>query len=485
VKRTTVLLCCALCLSASTALAGEASPAKQAAVASIDRLQPDLTKMSDQIWAFAETALRETQSAALLADYAEAQGFEVEHGVAEMPTAFIATYGSGSPVIGIMGEYDALPGISQKAQPTQEALEEGAGGHGCGHNLFGTASLAAAVAIKDLIASGELDGTIRFYGTPAEEAIGGKLYMIRAGLFDDVDVALAWHPGDEISADTDSSQALADFVVEFRGKTAHAAADPWNGRSALDGVEIFTHGINLMREHVRPTARMHYVVVEGGNVPNVVPDYAKVWCWVRDTEHNGVDDLLERARAIAEGAALATGTESTFTVQSGDYEMLPNFEGAKLVHDNFTWLGPLEFTEAEQAFAIEIQRATGVEPLGLKGEIKPLDLNPGPPDGGSTDVADVSWNVPTIHLSVTTAAFEAPWHAWPVVAAGGTSIGHKGMNYAAKALASTMVDLYENPEARAAMKKEFEEKTKDFVYKPYIPEGPPPVPKEILEGQAD
>lgn len=484
-KNALTILILPLLLLAAPALTDAASKAKEEAVASIDAQQPDLTKMSDQIWAFAETALRETQSAALLADYAEAQGFEVERGVAEMPTAFIATYGSGSPVIGIMGEYDALPGISQKAQPTQEARVEGGGGHGCGHNLFGTASLAAGVAIKDLIASGDLEGTIRFYGTPAEEAIGGKLYMIRAGLFEDVDVALAWHPGDEISADTDSSQALADFVVEFRGKTAHAAADPWNGRSALDGVEIFTHGINLMREHVRPTARMHYVVVEGGNVPNVVPDYAKVWCWVRDTKHPGVDDLLERARAIAEGAALATGTESTFTVQSGDYEMLPNFEGAKLVHDNFTWLGPLEFTEAEQAFAKEIQRETGVEPLGLKGEIKPLDLNPGPPDGGSTDVADVSWNVPTIHLSVTTAAFEAPWHAWPVVAAGGTSIGHKGMNYAAKALASTMVDLYENPEARAAMKKEFEEKTKDFVYNPYIPEGPPPVPKEILEGQAD
>ena len=477
-KRITALLCCSFCLSASMALAGEASPAKQAAVASIDRQQSDLTQMSDQIWAFAETALREAQSAALLADYAEAQGFEVERGVAEMPTAFTATYGSGSPVIGIMGEYDALPGISQKAQPTQEAFEEGAGGHGCGHNLFGTASLAAAVAIKDLIAAGELEGTIRFYGTPAEEAIGGKLYMIRAGLFDDVDVALAWHPSDEIGADTDSSQALADFIVEFRGKTAHAAADPWNGRSALDGIEVFTHAINLMREHVRPTARIHYVIADGGNVPNVVPDYAKLWCWVRDTKHAGVDDLLERARAIAEGAALATGTESTFTVQSGDYEMLPNFAGAKLVHDNFTWLGPLEFTEKEQAFAKEIQRETGVEPVGLKGEIKPLDLEPGPPSGGSTDVADVSWNVPTIHLSVTTAAFEAPWHAWPVVAAGGTSIGHKGMNYAAKALASTMVDLYENPEARAAMKKEFEEKTKDFVYKPYIPEGPPPVPAD-------
>ncbi len=477
-KRTVGILCTFLCLASAMALAGEVTPVKQAAVASIDRQQPELVKMADQIWAFAETALRETQSAAVLADYAEAQGFDVERGVAEMPTAFIATYGKGKPVIGIMGEYDALPGISQKPQTTQEAFEEGAPGHGCGHNLFGTASLAAAVAIKDLIAAGDLDGTIRFYGTPAEEAIGGKLYMIRAGLFDDVDVALAWHPGDEISADTDSSQALVDFVVEFRGKTAHAAADPWNGRSALDGVEIFTHAINLMREHVRPTVRLHYVVTDGGNVPNVVPDYAKVWCWARDTEHTGVDDLLERARAIAEGAALATGTESTFRVQSGDYEMLPNLAGAKVIHDNLTWLGPLEFTESEQEFAREIQRVTGVEPEGLKGEIKPLDLNPGPPKGGSTDVADVSWNVPTLHLSVTTAAFEAPWHAWPVVAAGGMSIGHKGMNYAAKALAATMVDLYENPEARAAIQKEFEESTEGFDYKPYIPEGPPPVPTD-------
>jgi aminobenzoyl-glutamate utilization protein B len=230
---------------------------------------------------------------------------------------------------------------------------------------------------------------------------------------------------------------------------------------------------------------LHYVVTDGGNVPNVVPDYAKVWCWARDTEHTGVDDLLERARAIAEGAALATGTESTFRVQSGDYEMLPNLAGAQVIHDNLTWLGPLEFTEREQEFAKEIQRVTGVEPEGLKGEIKPLDLNPGPPEGGSTDVADVSWNVPTLHLSVTTAAFEAPWHAWPVVAAGGMSIGHKGMNYAAKALAATMVDLYENPEDRAAIQKEFEESTEGFDYKPYIPEGPPPVPKEVLEAQAE
>ena len=458
--------------------ANDASAAKQTAVASIDLQSAEMTRLSDQIWAFAEVALRETRSAALLADYAEAQGFEVERGVAEMPTAFVASYGKGRPIIGIMGEYDALPGISQKAQTTQESLEAGAAGHGCGHNLFGPASLAAAIAIKELIAAGDLKGTIRFYGTPAEEDIGGKIYMIRAGLFDDVDIALAWHPDYEVSADTSGSQALAGFSVEFRGKTAHAAYDPWNARSALDGVELFTHAINLMREHVRPTVRMHYVIADGGDVPNVVPDYAKVWCWVRDSEHTGVDELVKRARAAAEGAALATETESTFTIQSGSYGMLVNLEGAKLIHENMTWLGPVEFTEREQEFAREIQRETGVEPVGLKTDPEPLDLTRRDPDGGSTDVADVSWLVPTLHLSVTTAAHDAPWHAWPVVATGGMSIGHKGMVYAARALAATMVDLYENPEQRAAIIKEFEEQTDGFEFKYYIPEGPPPVPTD-------
>ena len=483
-KALTILILPLLLMAVSAPVEG-ASNAKEQAVASIDHQQSEMIEMADQIWAYAETALREVQSAALLADYAEVQGFEVERGVAEMPTAFTATYGKGKPVIGVMGEYDALPGISQKAQPTQEPFEEGAGGHGCGHNLFGTASLAAAVAIKDLIAAGELEGTVRFYGTPAEESVGGKVYMVRAGLFDDVDVALAWHPADEISADTDSSKALADFIVEFKGKTAHASADPWNGRSSLDAIELFTHGINLMREHIKPTARIHYVIQDGGNVPNVVPDYAKIWCWVRDTDHVGVNDLLERAQAVAEGAALASGTQSIFTLQAGDWEMVPSFAGSKIVHDNFTWLGPLEFTAEEQEFAKTIQRETGKDPVGLKGEIQPLDLEPGLPEGGSTDVADVSWRVPTLHFSVTTAAFEAPWHAWPVVAAGRTSIGHKGMNYAAKTLAATMVDLYENPEARAEIKKEFDERTEGTVYKAYIPDAPPPVPEEILEGTAD
>ena len=446
------------------------------ALAAVDRQEPELIRLADQIWRFAETALREVRSAALLADHAEAHGFRVTRGVAGMPTAFVAEYGTGRPIIGILGEYDALPGLSQKPTTIREPFEAGAAGHGCGHNLFGAASLGAATAIKERIEAGEIDGTIRFYGTPAEESVGGKLYMVREGLFDDLDVALAWHPDHEVAADTSSSQAMVDFIVEFHGKTSHAAFDPWNGRSAVDGLEIFTYAINMMREHLRPSVRVHYAIVEGGDVPNVVPEYARLWCWVRDSERTGVEEVMERVYAIAEGAALAAGVESKLTVQSGDYEMLVNMAGARVLHANLTALGPLRFTDEEQAFARRIQAATGVEEKGLVGAIEPLPDQPGPPEGGSTDVADVSWVVPTIHLTVTTVPVGAPWHAWPVVATGGMSIGHRGMMYAARALTGTMVDLFEDNAARAAIREEFEEKTKGHVYEGYIPPGPPPIP---------
>jgi aminobenzoyl-glutamate utilization protein B len=474
----TLRLAClvSMLLAAAPTGAVDLQTAKESAVESIDAHRAELIELADQVWAFAETALRETRSAEVLADYAEAQGFVVERGVAEMPTAFVASYGEGRPIIGILGEYDALPGISQRAQPTIEPLVPGAAGHGCGHNLFGSASLGAALAIKELIAAGELSGTVRFYGTPAEEAVGGKVYMVRAGLFDDLDVALAWHPSDTIAADTKGNQAVVDFVVDFEGRTAHAAYDPWNGRSAADGAEVFTFALNLMREHVRPTVRMHYVVTDAGDVPNVVPAHARVWCWLRDSSHAGVDGLLERARKIAEGAALATGTTVRLTVQAGDWEMLPMMSGAVLIHDNMMWLGPIEFTAEEQEFARQIQRATDVEPIGLKGSPEPLDLDPREIDGGSTDVGDVSWKVPTLHLSVTTAAAGAPWHAWPVVATGGMSIGHKGMVYAAKTLAATMVDLFADPAKLAEVRSEFEDKTSGVEYVSYLPDGPPPLP---------
>ena len=450
---------------------------KQAAVAGVERRAADLIKLSDAIWGFAETALRETRSSAALADYAEQQGFRVTRGVAGMPTAFIAEFGSGSPVIGIVGEFDALPGISQKTQPTREALVAGAPGHGCGHNLFGAASLGAAAALKELIAAGRLKGTIRFYGTPAEESVGGKVYMAREGLFKDVDVMLAWHPADRITADNSSSQAIVDFIVEFRGKTAHAAFDPWNGRSASDATEAFVNGVNQLREHVRPSVRMHYVVQRAGDVPNVVPDYAKVWMWVRDSKGAGIEPVLARVRQIAEGAGLIAGVESKLTIQAGDYEILVNHAGARLLDQNLKWLGPISYTAQEQEFARTIQRAVGIEERGVVGEVQPIrDPAPSAPEGGSTDVGDVSWLVPTINLTVTTGVWESPWHAWPVVATGGMSIGHKGMVYAAKALAITAVDLFVDPALREAMRAEFTKQTQGFVYKPWVPAGPPPIP---------
>ncbi len=467
-----------LMLAPFSVAAGDAqpSPAKLAAVNAVDVHAEELIALSDQIWALAETALREHRSAAALADYAERYGFAVERGVGGMPTAFIASYGEGRPIIGVMGEYDALPGISQKATSTKEPLVAGAGGHGCGHNLFGAASIGAALAIKQQIAAGNLNGTIRFYGTPAEEAVGGKTYMVRDGFFDDLDAVLAWHPSDKTQADMTSSQAMVDLIVEFHGRTAHAASDPWNGRSAVDGVEAFTDGINMMREHIKPTSRLHYTIVAGGDVPNVVPEYGKVWLWARDWQRSEVESLLARVRKVAEGAALMTETEVKVTLQAGSWEILNNAAGAKLLDSNLRWLGPQVYTEEEQEFARAIQRATGVPPVGMKTEI--LALEGQELEGGSTDVGDVSWVAPTLHVSVATSPLDAPWHAWPVVATGGMSIGHKGMLLAAKTLAATMVDLYQQPEALAAVRDEFASSKGDIVYRAYIPDGPPPIPAD-------
>ena len=310
------------------------APNKQSILKSIQRHEAELIKLSDQIWAFAETALKETQSSKLLADYATSQGFKVKMGVAELPTAFIAEYGSGKPIIGIMGEYDALPGLSQKATAQKEILQEGAAGHGCGHNMFGAGSLGAAIAIKELIEAGKIKGTIRFYGTPAEEDVGGKIYMARAGLFNDLDVCLDWHPGYETMASMQSSQALIGYLFEFSGKSAHAAFDPWNGNSALDAAELFSTGLNYLREHVKPTVRMHYVYKEAGQVPNVIPARASVWLWIRDSKRKGVSVVEERVMDIAKGAALMAGVKHEVKLMSGDYEILVNEAGARVLNSN-------------------------------------------------------------------------------------------------------------------------------------------------------
>lgn len=481
-KNRTFVACLLSAALATVAAAAPQDPArtekKRQAVNSIERHSAELVRLSRQIWEYAETALREKRSAAVLADYAEAQGFRVTRGVAGMPTAFVASYGEGRPIIGILGEYDALPGLSQQAVPRQEPLVEGAGGHGCGHNLFGPASLGAAIAAKELIAAGRLRGTVRFYGTPAEEAIGGKQYMAREGLFHDLDVALAWHPDHTTQADTGSSQAIVDLAVEFRGTAAHAAFDPWNGRSALDALELLTHGLNLLREHVRPTVRIHYVIASGGNVPNIVPDRARLWFWVRDSRRSGVEEVLDRVRPMVEGAAMMAGVSAEMKIQGGSYEMLVNMAGAELLHRNLEWLGPITYTDEEQEFARAIQRATGKPETGMDGSVHPLKPQPADPPGGSTDVADVSWIVPTLHLSVSTAPAGTPWHSWPVVASAGHSIGQKGMLHAARALAATAIDLFEDAELRRAIRAEFDEKTAGHVYRGYIPDGPPPVPKD-------
>jgi aminobenzoyl-glutamate utilization protein B len=300
--------------------------------------------------------------------------------------------------------------------------------------------------------------------------------MLREGVMNGVDAMLAWHPADRTEAETKSTQALMDIEVEFHGRSAHAALDPWNGRSAVHGAELFTHAVNLMREHVKPTARMHYVIVKGGDVPNVVPEYAKVWIWLRDLEMLSVEEMFVRLKKMADGSALAADVTSKVTVLGGDWNMNVNMAGQRLMHANLMWLGPLQFSNEEQEFAKTIQRATNVPEKGLSGNVKPFEANPGPAEGGSSDVGDISWNFPTINLSVTTAPVATPWHGWPVVACGGMSIGHKGMLYAAKALAATMIDLYKDPKALDEMRREFAEDVKGSKFRLYIPTGPPPLP---------
>jgi aminobenzoyl-glutamate utilization protein B len=465
-----------LCLLAVHLHAQEMPPEKARVVASVAQRQDELIQLSDQIWALAEVAFEETESARLLADYAEGEGFRVDRGVSGMPTAFIAEYGSGKPIIGILGEFDALPGLSQQATPDKNPLDEGKAGHGCGHNLFGVGSLAAAIAVKDAMDRGEIEGTIRFYGTPAEEKYFGKLYLARDGQFDDLDACLDWHPSAETKADVQSSLALVDFIVEFRGQAAHASGDPWNGRSAADAMELMSAGINAYREHIRPTVRIHTHMMQAGDVVNVVPDYAKYWVRVRDSKREGMMPVWERVKEIAKGAAIMANVDYEITLVSGLHEVLVNRTGGEVMQRNLELLGDIEYTAAETEFAHGIQDATGKERVGLDGTIKPLEETKENPGGGSTDVGDVSWLVPEIRLGVTTAPVGTPWHSWAVVACGGMSIGHKGLLHAGKALALTAVDLFQNPETLTAMREEFEERRGDAEYEAILPAAGPPIP---------
>ncbi len=454
------------------------SSLKKNLISNIEDQKNDLVKISDKIWAAAEIAFQEKISSKTLIDYAKRNGFDVQVGVAQTPTAFVATYGSGKPVIGILGEFDALPGISQKAIPEKIALEDGAAGHGCGHNLFGTASLGAAVAIKNLISSGKLKGTVKFFGTPAEEKYFGKLWMAREGLFDDLDICVDWHPADNIEADVQSSLALIDFKVEFFGQTAHASADPWNGKSASDALELYTHGINMYREHVKPTVRIHYHIQDGGQVVNVVPDYSRIWVRVRDIKREGMNEVYKHVKKMAEGAAIMANVDYKINLISGIHEILPNRAGGFAVQKNLEFLGDIKYSEEEKKFAYKIQEATEKPMVGIDGKIKPMRPTEEKPMGGSTDVGDVSFLVPVVRLGVTTAPKGTPWHSWAVVASGGMSIGHKGMIFASKALGMTMIDLFTNSKLRDEIKKEFKLRKGDYVYEPMLPPGPPPIGEE-------
>ena len=454
------------------------SPHKEAIINSVDAHADHLIDLSDQIWELAETAFEETKSSRLLSDYAESHGFSVKRGVGDMPTAFIATYGTGHPIIGILAEFDALPGLSQSASPVKNPLSEGHAGHGCGHNLFGAGSLGAAVAIKEWMEKEHIPGTLRLYGTPAEEKFFGKLYFAREGLFNDLDVCLDWHPSSSTKVDVQSSLALVDFIVEFEGQAAHASGDPWNGRSAADGMELYSMGINALREHIKPTVRIHSHMQKAGDVVNVVPDYAKIWTRVRDADRDGMLATYERVKEIARGAAIMADVDYKITLVSGIHEVLVNRTGGAILQENLELLGDIIYSTEEIQFAKSMQKTLDKKELGLNGVITPLEPTVYQMGAASSDVGDVSWLVPEIRLGVTTAPIGTPWHSWAVVACGGMSIGHKGLLYAAKSLGMTVVDLMTNPKYIKEINKEFKTRKGTSVYEAILPDGPPPIPKQ-------
>jgi aminobenzoyl-glutamate utilization protein B len=435
-----------LVATAQKATPKTAQKAETELLQSIDTKYDQYASIARKIWEFAEVGFQETQSSALLQSTLKDAGFTIESGVAEMPTAFVASYGQGKPVIAILGEFDALPGVSQDAVPELKAVEGRPAGHACGHHLFGTASGAAAIAVKNWLVQNKKTGTIRFYGTPAEEGGSGKVYMVRAGLFQDVDVVLHWHPGAQNSANAGSSLANISGKFRFYGIASHAAAAPERGRSALDGVEAMNNMVNLLREHVPQETRIHYVITRGGEAPNVVPAFAEVYYYARHPQGAEVKAVWDRIVKAAEGAALGTETRMDYEITGGVYNLLPNETLAKVMHSNLTKVGGYTYTDEERAFATKIQTSfRGMKPkLELTGQIEPFSVRESGV-GGSTDVGDISWVVPTVGLSTTTWVPGTAAHSWQAVAAGGTSIGYKGMMTAAKTLTLMALELYNNP----------------------------------------
>jgi len=430
--------------------------------------------VAQRIWDLAEVGYQETESSGLLQAQLKGAGFDVEAGVAGMPTAFVASFGEGSPVIGILAEFDALPGIAQGRSAERQILPDMRAGHACGHHLFGAGSVAAGLAVKEWLANSGTPGTIRVYGTPAEEGGAGKVYMVRGGLFDDVDAVLHWHPAGVNSASPAASLANKSAKFRFRGVSAHAAGAPEQGRSALDGVEAMNHMVNLLREHVPQETRIHYVITSGGAAPNVVPDFAEVYYYVRNPDPENVRTIFDRVVQAAEGGAMGTGTSMDYEVIHGLYAMLPNEALQQRAHANLTSIGGFEYDDAEREFASIIQE-TLANPLPLEsaGQIQPYQPRPA---GGSTDVADVSWVVPTVGITTATWVPGTPAHSWQAIAAGGMSIGEKGMIVAAKTLAITAVDLFTDDTLRSAARAEYAERVgPDFRYVSLVGDRPPPL----------
>ena len=445
----------------------------------IEANAPTYGALAQRIWDLAELGYLEHESSELLQATLRDAGFEIEEGVAGIPTAFVATWrsGDGGPVIGILAEFDALPGITQDRAPVRRPIPDKPRGHACGHHLFGAGSTAAAIAVKRWMEESGQPGEIRLYGTPAEEGGAGKVYMVRAGLFDDVDVALHWHPGDENSASASSTLANKSAKFRFRGVSAHAAGAPERGRSALDGVEAMNHMVNLMREHVPQETRIHYVITYGGAAPNVVPDFAEVFYYVRHPDPAQVKAIFQRVAKAAEGAALGTGTEMEYEVIHGLYNLLPNVALQEAIHANLERVGGVIYDDEEWSFAETIRKTLPPDapPLETASVVQPFTVSE-EGSGGSTDVADVSWIVPTGGLSAATWVPGTSAHSWQAIAAGGTTIGEKGMLVAAKTLAMTAVDLLTRPDLMEAAKGEHRRRIPEgWTYEPLLGDRDPPL----------
>jgi aminobenzoyl-glutamate utilization protein B len=441
----------------------------------IDSRYEDTADIARTIWEFAEVGYQETQSSTFLQDTLAAEGFAVEAGVASIPTAFVANYGSGGPVIAILAEFDALPGINQDAVPGRSPIQGKAAGHACGHNLFSAGSIGAAIAIKHWLEESGTPGRIRILGTPAEEGGSGKVYMVREGLFDDVDIALTWHPGDRNSAAARTTLANRSAKFRFRGVSAHAAGAPENARSALDGVEAFNYMINMMREHVPQETRIHYVITAGGNAPNVVPDFAEVYYYVRNPEASIVKEIWQRVEAAAKGAAMGTGVEVDWEIIHGNHPLLINETLAKMMDSKLRIVGGVTYNDHELAFAEDIYPTLSHPELeiGSQEEIQPYSVSLG---FASTDVGDVSIAVPTVGLSAATWVPGTSGHSWQSTAASGMTIGYKGAQVAAKTLTLAAIELFTNDELRAAARREFEERRGgDFYYEALLGDRPPPL----------